>query len=160
MQKKIGVCFLILGVLNGELVVYCVKENKPKPEILKEGGEVGPPFETFQEADKIVENTLFRLIMEETLIDPRDVTIRQIGRDLFKLFPEQPHIFTMWAWATYHGASYEVSGAPEDKEVSLAGWKTLEQLSELKQRVETPTIIQAFKSIGGVESALYLLKKA
>ncbi|HEX8973991.1 MAG TPA: NUDIX domain-containing protein [Patescibacteria group bacterium] len=152
----VGVGLLIFAIVKGLPRIYTVKEKKAKPSIFKEAGMLGPPFETVKEIDRSIEETIWRLIKEETGIPREMIDLQKVIPESFNLIPGRPDIFTMYGYAFYKGEPEDASlFTPEDDDIEFRGWYTMAELEEEHLRIEVPFILDHFRKSGCFIDAIH-----
>lgn len=145
-KKTVGVGLIIL---DPEMRLYVVEEQRTNPRIMKRSGMLSFPLETQEDRDGGIKGTLHRLIEEETPYDVSDIELLGIHPEPFQYFLDQPHIHTHYAYAKFADHMdvhrHSTVGLSVDGTVEYRGLMHIYQLMNHDMiRVETRPILEHF----------------
>ena len=142
-SKIIGVCLLLFSD-DGRIIT--IQELESKLEFHKKAGMVSFPIETFEEwRDASLLHTIYRLLREELGISHNEVSIEGIAPEHFNFIPERDDIIWYYGFGIFLGNPNR-KFIPEDTDIRVVGWKTLDQLmAEKSKRIEVDPIINHYR---------------
>ncbi len=123
-RKKVGMGFLLFRKIESKWTIFIIKELKDKPQYFKKAGMRSFPLETQKEGETD-EETIRRLVKEETPFSWEQVDFQWIAKEKFNLIPGRKDIFIGYGFGFFKEGIETIKETPVDPEIEVVGWKGL-----------------------------------